>query len=694
MTDELHEKLPLTSMDVAAEKRDELRHILADRFPEAVSEGKIDLDQLKRVLGEWVEPDRERFGLNWPGKAACMKVIQAPSVGTLKPCPEESVDWDATQNLFIEGDNLEVLKLLQKAYFGRVKMIYIDPPYNTGKEFIYPDKYAETLETYLEYTGQVDGFGRRFSTNTDSSGRFHSRWLSMMYPRIYLAKNLLSEDGYICVSIGEEEVHNLRSLLNDIFGEENFINCVSVMSKVAAGASGGGEDKKLKKNIEYILIYTKNISLFGNLAHLSARKPLIDVIKEMKDAGESWKYTSIIKGWGERQLLGETVDGDGNPIYIWKRFGVARTTVKAAMKDENLSEQDVYRKYFAEIFSDTNAQTSIRQRVIAKSGPLEDGEMLEVRYTPRSGRDKGKEVAHYYIGNTVRRVIWLSDVADSEDGEIWKRDRVGNLWQEFDYNNVGKEGGVPFPNGKKPIKLIQRCIEMSNSKEGICLDFFAGSGSAAHAVIQHNIDKGANWQSISIQLPEPIDEDDDDNDSLIAVCESEGISKNIAAVARLRIKRAGRALAGGLLASGVDVGFRVFELSHSAFKRWDGALTTNDGDLLTRISEHAAHLERTESRENLLYELLLKDGFQLTTPVSTKTISGKLVFSVANDALLLCLESALTQELLDAMAELEPSRVICLDASFQGNDQLKANAVQTFKARARSRETAIEFRTV
>ncbi len=213
------EKMPLTSKDIPAEKREQLRKCLAAAFPEIMSEEKIDLDQLRRVLGEWVEPDRERFGLNWPGKAACMKVIQAPSVATLKPCPEDSVDWDATENVFIEGDNLEVLKLLQKAYFGKIKMIYIDPPYNTGKEFIYPDKYAETLDTYLEYTGQKDSDGRKFSTNTDSSGRFHSRWLNMMYPRLYLAKNLLKEDGIIFVSIDDHEAANARRLLDDIFGE-------------------------------------------------------------------------------------------------------------------------------------------------------------------------------------------------------------------------------------------------------------------------------------------------------------------------------------------------------------------------------------------------------------------------------------------------------------------------------------------
>jgi len=251
------EKMALTSLDIAAEKREELRRALAATFPEIMAEDRIDLDQLKRVLGEWVEPDRERFGLNWPGKAACMKVIQAPSVGTLKPCPEESVDWDTTQNVFIEGDNLEVLKLLQKAYFGKIDMIYIDPPYNTGKEFIYPDKYAETLDTYLRYTGQVDERGREFSTNSEISGRFHSRWLNMLYPRLYLAKNLISDRGAIFISIDDHELSNLLLLADSVFGEENRL-------AIFSWRTDGNFDNqaKVKRTHEYILAYCRNEQAF------------------------------------------------------------------------------------------------------------------------------------------------------------------------------------------------------------------------------------------------------------------------------------------------------------------------------------------------------------------------------------------------------------------------------------------------
>jgi adenine-specific DNA-methyltransferase len=214
------EKLPITSLDIKAHQLERLKKI----FPEAFTEGsKVDWDKLRLTLGEAVDTGKERYGMNWPGKSDCFKTIQQPSTATLAPAREESVDFDTTQNLFIEGDNLEVLKLLQKSYLGKVKMIYIDPPYNTGNDFIYPDNYSESLDTYLAYTGQVDADGRKFSTNAETDGRFHSKWMNMMYPRLFLAKNLLREDGVIFISIDDHEVQNLRAICNEIFGEENFV---------------------------------------------------------------------------------------------------------------------------------------------------------------------------------------------------------------------------------------------------------------------------------------------------------------------------------------------------------------------------------------------------------------------------------------------------------------------------------------
>ena len=242
----------LLSQNIAQEKRAQFKRL----FPEVFTEDRIDFEQLRRVLGDWVEPGKERYGLNWPGKAECMKIIQAPSIATLKPARDESVDFDTTENLFIEGDNLEVLKLLQKAYFGKVKMIYIDPPYNTGKEFIYPDKYQDNLDTYLAYTGQVDDQGKRFATNTDAGGRFHANWLNMMYPRLYLARNLLSEEGVIFISIDDNEQSNLKALCDTVFGERNFITYIMRKRKKEISS----DSKNVSIQGEYVLAYGKSAS--------------------------------------------------------------------------------------------------------------------------------------------------------------------------------------------------------------------------------------------------------------------------------------------------------------------------------------------------------------------------------------------------------------------------------------------------
>lgn len=242
------DKLDLRTLNITEAQKDKLKEL----FPEVFTEGKIDLEKLKLTLGEEIDSSEERFGLTWAGKADCFKVIQEPSVGTLKPCREESINWDTTENLFIEGDNLEVLKQLQKAYYGKVKLIYIDPPYNTGKEFIYPDKYQENLDTYLAYSGQVDEEGKKFSTNTETVGRFHSNWLNMMYPRLFLARNLLSTDGVVFVSIADHELYNLKQIMNEIFGEENWIGTIIWKN------STDNNPTQIAVEHEYVIVYAKN----------------------------------------------------------------------------------------------------------------------------------------------------------------------------------------------------------------------------------------------------------------------------------------------------------------------------------------------------------------------------------------------------------------------------------------------------
>jgi adenine-specific DNA-methyltransferase len=625
MTSEFPEKIPLASMDVAARKREELRRVLATALPEAVIEDKIDLDQVRRALGEWVEPDRERFGLNWPGRAACLKVIQAPSVGTLTPVPDESIDWEETQNLFIEGDNLEVLKLLQKAYFAKLKMIFIDPPYNTGHEFIYPDKYAETLDTYLEYTNQIDDRGRKFSTNADTSGRFHSRWLSMIYPRLYLAKNLLRDDGIIFISIDDNEQSNLRQVCDQIFGEENFVSQIVWQHSVQPK----GYTDIFSVHHNYILAYSKSDQF--NISPLSRTE------KDNKN------YSNP----------------DSDPRGAW-RFG----DVRNALYRRNL----IY-----PIFTPSGARID----------PPENG----WRWSKETLEGKIKTGEIYFSADESRivRKIYLADQEGRAPETIWFSEDVGSTRKASQEIKELFGGEAPFDTAK-PTQLIERMMQLAGVRHGdYCLDFFAGSASTGHACLASQ----TGCRFILVQLPEPVDEGTPHGKAASAL----GL-RTVAEVSKERLRRAISSLQRSTV-RGSDLGFRVFKLDRSAFAQWRGDVEhEGDAPLLAQIAEHASHLGSSASPGKVLYEILLKDGFSLAEKIDVVDLKGKNAYSIAQGALIVCLDMELTQESIDAIADLEPSRVICLDVGFRGNDQLKANAVQTFKARARSRETAIEFRTV
>ena len=474
------EKLNLQSMSITEEQKRKLRQL----FPEVFNEKKIDWERLKATLGEELDKGLERYHISWPGKADCFRIIQKPSLGTLKPCKSESLEWDKTQNLFIEGDNLEVLKLLQQSYYGEVKMIYIDPPYNTGKDFIYPDKYSETLETYLQYTGQKDAEGKKFSTNQETDGRFHSKWINMMYPRLFLARNLLKEDGVIFISIDDNELSNLRKICDEIFGEENFINCINIKTKIA-GVSGSYLGQSLQKNIEHILFYCKDSSKITEFNDIYEEKNLFSYIKEYKEEGKSWKYTRVITSFGNKKFYKKIEDGTGKEIKIFKHESVkfntiddliekeiARLNKKNPSKEEkDFLEKEIYLQYFDKIFRDTNAQSSIRRRVIDATEPEDD--FLSIEYIPESGKNKGKVTTLYYKGRNKDLIAWLKDVSLKKNNTIIKRDKIGTLWSDLNWNNISKEGNIQYPNGKKPILLIKRMIELTGLKDDdIVMDFF------------------------------------------------------------------------------------------------------------------------------------------------------------------------------------------------------------------------------
>ncbi len=657
------------SLDITNQNIDQLKQL----FPDVFSEGKIDFEALRAVLGEEVDDSEERYNFTWNGKTKARQIAQTPSTGTLRPCKEESVNWDTTENLFIEGDNLEVLKLLQKSYHKKVKMIYIDPPYNTGKDFVYKDNFKDNIQNYLEQTKQVDDEGYKLSTNTDLSGRYHSTWLNMIYPRLKLARNLLADNGVMFISIDDSEVHNLVNLCNEIFGEENFINKISVKAKPSAGASGGGEDLKLKKNVEYLLCYCKSRSDFTRFNDVYDSQNLFSYIKEYKESGKSWKYTRIIKSFGEKTHYKDIKDGSGEDIKIFKHENVVIETIPNIAKDECITEEEVYIKYFDAIFRDTNAQSSIRQRVLDATD--REDTFYSIEYVPSSGRNKGKLTTLYYKGRNKDIIAWLRDVAIKDGKRVFKKDKVGTLWSDFNWNNVSKEGSIQYPNGKKPIAFIQRMLELtsSNNKDDLILDFFAGSGSTAHAVADLNAKDGGSRKSISIQLPEQISKADKKK-----LYSSPELS-HIATISDLCIER----LKNSFETYECNPGFKVFTLDDTNIRPWDA-----DFENLEQVLQQATKsIKDGRSSEDVLYEIFLKYGYDLTTPVETEVINGKNVYVVGAGALFVCLDDEITTDTVEGIAKLkeeydpETTQVVFKDEGF-ADDRVKTNAIQILKQAA------------
>lgn len=598
--------------------KEERIKVLQSVMPEIFDEGKIDWEKLRAVLGEEVNIADERYRLNWAGKSDAFRVMQEPSSATLIPCREESVDFDNTQNIFIEGENMEVLKVLQKSYFGRVKMIYIDPPYNTGSDsFIYPDRFSETREEYMRRVGDKDDEGYMlrdgmFRKNSKENGQYHSNWLNMMMPRLYLAKSLLREDGVIFVSIDDNEVHNLRLLMNEIFGEDNFI--VNICHKARASVSN---DKIISENHNHILLYAKSYDAIFSKRELFGLKPNLKGFDKEDNNG---KYKLV------------PVDGPGgalkgNPYYEFKgvtgywRFSKERMT---QMYEDGLivvTNDNLQQKYY-----------------------LEDA--IKSRRTDTSWWDD-----KLYTSTATRKLKNLLS---------------GNY----------------FTN-PKPIELITRMLELSaRDQDDIILDFFAGSGTTAHAVMLQNREDGGSRKYICVQLPELCDENS----------EAGKVGyKTIADIAKERIRRAGANIRAEIeteqkkqseqLPFGdtqqkkmPDLGFKVFKLADSNFKQWRKIRGSEVGTWQQQVMEFIDPVAENATVGNMVYELLLKSGKGLNSTIEHK--DG--YYAVNGRELILMLEVA-TQETVDAVLAIQPDKVIALDRLFEGNDQLKTNAVLQMK---------------
>ncbi len=626
-------KMTLASMDIAEHKREDLKRI----FPEVFSEERIDFDQLKRVLGDWVASDAERFGLNWPGKAECMKIIQKPSSATLKPLRDESVHFDATENLFIEGENLEVLKLLQRAYFGKVKMISIDPPYNTGKEFIYPDKYCEELKTYLAYTGQVDGDGRKFSTNVDTDGRYHSRWLNMMYPRLYIARNLLREDGVIFVNIDDNEVHHLRMVMDLIFGEENFVG------NIAWKKTSGDNKPSFAFTHDNIVIYGKTSNQLPRVRLTGPQR--LQYKNPDNDPRGDWAQTDYRSRWTKNE----------------------RPNLYYAITQPNTKEK---------IFPDTHTKST---RVWGcEKNVHKENERNGLVWWGKDGlakEPKRKRFLFDHRGVNTRSVWDDAGTNDSASGEL------AELFPEC--RSI-------FDN-PKPISLLKKIISIASDKSYIVLDFFAGSATTAHAVMQLNAEDGGKRKYICVQLPEPTNEKSEAHKAGY---------ETIADIAKERIRRAAAKiedeLNGQLDLNGngqLDLGFKAFKLDSSNFRIWDGDVEDTDA-LIEQLELQVDRIDKEGSAEDILYEILLNAGLPLTAKIEKQVVEEKEVFSIADGEIRVCLERELTTELFDALAKASPSQVICLDEAFYLNDELKVNAGVIFKFYATANETEMVFKTI
>lgn len=393
---------------------------------------------------------KQKLELTWIGKENRPKLeprILLEDTTKSYHAPHKVTEDDLFDNRLIFGDNLLALKALEQEFTGKIKCVYIDPPYNTGQAF-------------LEYDDGIE----------------HSLWLSLIKERLEIIKKLLHETGTLFLQLNDEEMAYCKVLLDEVFGRMNFINQISIKTKNTAGASGGGEDKRLKKNVEFILIYAKNYESFPGFNDVYDQEDLFELIQDMEDEGKSWKYTSVLLDKGNFVETRTVLDGSGQPIEIKKYKGIKRSTVKK-LSQENNDQEKTYYNNFEKIFSDTNAQTSIRTRIMDEFVSLEEDELLIASYVPRSGRDKGQVVEHYYISPTIRRVIWLKDSSVKSANRIVKLEKTGTHWAGFNWNNVNKEGGVSFSGGKKPEALVQKVLELATEEGDLVLDSFAGSGT-------------------------------------------------------------------------------------------------------------------------------------------------------------------------------------------------------------------------
>lgn len=633
----------LQSMNITEDNISKLKPL----FPEAFNEGRIDFDVLKQLLGVNVDEKEERYGLNWHGKRQARQLALIPSRGTLRPCKDESVDWDNTQNIMIEGDNLEVLKLLQKSYAGKVKLIYIDPPYNTGKDFVYPDNFQDNMKNYLEITGQTED-GARLSTNTETSGRYHTDWLNMMYPRLKLARNLLSEDGVIFISIDDSEIENLKITCNDIFGEDNFISTISRLMK-----TGGAKGNFFTPNVEFILVYAKNINRATHFRAKIGAEQIATYYNKTQSGG-------IRDGeiYGEERLYKASLDARANQRY-WIECPDGSFVIPPGSTFPNSVKEGV--QITPERGDGVWKWTYTRYKEEYNLGNI----VFKETTTSALVDEEGKQ-AKYNIYNK----LWLKD--QQEKGMV-----PGNLinkWENRQSSKELKELGIPF-DFAKPTNLLKYLVEIYRVKENeIVMDFFAGSGSFGHSLYKYNAENNTSLKYILVQLPEKLSFDNQEQKQAYNFCVQERLPKTICELTKERLRRAGKKVREDNPEWKGDVGFRVFKLDTSNIRPWEATAET----LAEQIDAYVSPILDGRSEEDLLTELMLKRGIDLSVNIETRQFDGLTVSCVDGGKLFTCFAKQipassveeLTKGIIDWHKSLKAGKdTVCyfLDDAFENN---------------------------
>lgn len=606
---------------------------LKELFPEILTEDKIDFDKLKLLLSDEIDDSPERYDFTWNGKVKTIAEAQKPSKGTLRPVKEESKDWDTTKNLYIEGDNLEVLKLLQKSYYGKVKMIYIDPPYNTGKDFVYKDNYRDNLKNYLKISNQVfnlvDGEIAKVSTNTENNGKFHTNWLNMIYPRLKLAKNLLAEEGIIFISIDDYEQHNLKKICDEIFGIENFVNNRCFIWHIPAGTNKG----LITRAHEYVLAYAKNINKLKNFRRLSSSVAISEERCTNAPTNQN-PTTKIIFKKGMRfegdDAIFSGILGDKEPIEIMgeMKFLNGKLSEDTSLKSSWRNKDQIISYMDNNVAYDEKGQ-----------------EIFEIFFS-KNGKPKYRKNLSYFSPKSV---------------------------QQFKSENFEKElkSELKFEN-PKPVSMLNFFIALVSNSNDLILDFFSGSATTAHAIMKLNSEDEKNRNYIMVQLPEKTVEDSEAHKAGY---------KNICEIGKDRIRRAGEKIKSESNNKDLDIGFKVFKLDSSNLNKWDPDYNNLEQTLIDTTNNLVP--ERTEL--DLVYEIMLKYGIDLSLPVEEFELNNKKIYSIGFGSLLVCLDDDITKEIAIPLIELknklspETSRVVFKDNGFM-SDSDKTNIKETLKS--------------